>query len=194
MAPLPNTFNLDNTRDVIKKLGDTQVLPHFVLAPLNITNVYTNIPVKETREIMANTLEKKQIKPQNRQELLNWSDIITKQNYFSNNGKILIQQDGLAMGAPTSSIISELFLKRLEDTHLTHLSNKHKIARYFRYVDDILIIYNSNHTDISNVSNNFNTIHHNLKFTAEAESNKQDKLPWHYNPQDPQHLGDFHVE
>jgi hypothetical protein len=33
-----------------------------------------------------------------------------------------------------------------------------------------------------------------LKFTAEAESNKQDKLPWHYNPQDPQQLGDFHVE
>ena len=90
MAPLPNTFTLENTRDVIKKLADTQVLPHFVLASLNITNVYANIPVKETREIIANTLEKNRIKPQTRQELPNWCDTFTKQNYISNNGKILI--------------------------------------------------------------------------------------------------------
>jgi hypothetical protein len=77
------------------------------------------------------------------------------------------------MGAPSSSIIAEIFLQSPEDTHRKHLSNKHKIARYFRYVDDILIIYNSNHTDVSNISNNFNTIHHNLKFTAEAESNNK---------------------
>jgi len=107
---------------------------------LDVTNLYTNIPVKETQDIIANALEKNQIEPQTRKELLNWYDTITKQNYFSNNGKILIQQDGLAMGVPTSGIIALLFLQSLEDTYLTHLSNKHKIARYFRYVDDILII------------------------------------------------------
>jgi len=79
------------------------------------------------------------------------------------------------MGAPTSGIIAEFFLHSLEDTHLTHLSNKHKIARYFPYVDDILIIYDSNHTDINNIRNDFNTIHPNMKFTAEAESNNKIK-------------------
>jgi hypothetical protein len=38
--------------------------------------------------------------------LINWYDIITQQNYFTNNGEILIQKDGLAMGTPTSGLIA----------------------------------------------------------------------------------------
>jgi hypothetical protein len=77
------------------------------------------------------------------------------------------------MGAPTSGIIVELFLQHLEDTHLTHLSKKHKIAAYFRYVDDILLIYDSHHTDIINTQNDFNKIHPNVKFNAKTESNNR---------------------
>ena len=83
--------------------------------------------------------------------MLSWYDTITKQNYFSSKNKTLIQQDGLAMGAPTSGIIAEFFLQNLEDAYLTHLSDKHKIVSYFRYVDDILIIYDANYTDIDNI-------------------------------------------
>jgi hypothetical protein len=96
--------------------------------------------VKETREVIANSLEKNQVEPHTKHKSLNLYDTITEKNYFSNNGKILIQQDGLAMGAPTSAIIAEFYLQNLEVTHRTHLSSKHKIAGYFRYVDDILII------------------------------------------------------
>jgi hypothetical protein len=77
------------------------------------------------------------------------------------------------MGAPTSGIIAEFFLQNLEDTHLTHLTEKHKIAGYFRYVDDILVIYDSNHTNINNIQNDFNAIHPKMTFTAEAESNNK---------------------
>jgi len=77
------------------------------------------------------------------------------------------------MGEPTSGKISELFLQSLENAHLTRLSNKHKIARYFRYVDDILIIYDPNHTDINNMRKDFNTIHPNMKFLEETESNNK---------------------
>jgi hypothetical protein len=41
-------------------------------------------------------------------ELLKWYDVITKQNYFTNNQDIVI--DGLAMGAPSSGIIAKIFL------------------------------------------------------------------------------------
>jgi hypothetical protein len=46
MAPLPNTHNLENTTDLLKKLENTPILPHFTLASLDISNLYTNIPVK----------------------------------------------------------------------------------------------------------------------------------------------------
>jgi len=77
------------------------------------------------------------------------------------------------MGTPTLGKIVEFYLQSLEDTHLTHLSNKHKIARYFRYVDDIPIIYDPNHTDINNMRKDFNMIHPNMKFLAETESNNK---------------------
>jgi hypothetical protein len=171
MAPLPNTHNLENTRDLIKKLENTPILPQFALASLDITNLYTNIPVKETREIIANALRKNLVDPPAERVLLSCYDTVTKQNCFSNKYKILIHQDGLAMDAPTSGIIAEIFLQNLEDIHLSYLSNKHKITKYFRYVDDIPIIYDCSHTDINSIQNDFNPIHPNMKFTAETESN-----------------------
>jgi len=51
-------------RDLIKKLENTPIVPQFALASLDITNLYTNIPVKETREIIANTLRKNLQTPQ----------------------------------------------------------------------------------------------------------------------------------
>ena len=135
-----NTHNLENTTDLLKKLENTPILPHFTLASMDISNLYTNIPVKETREIIANNLNNNNINPQAQQEILNCYDTTTNQNYFSNNGKILIQQEVLAIGAPTSGTMAEFFLQHLEETHLTHLSKKHSIAAYFRYVDDTRVV------------------------------------------------------
>jgi hypothetical protein len=85
---------------------------------------------------------------------MGWYDIITQQNYFSNNGEILIQEDGLAMEAPTSGLLAEFFLQHLEHIQITH----------------ILIIYDANHTDVHNNLHDFNTIHPQLKFTAQQET------------------------
>src|SRR5215469_4445946 len=104
---------------------------------------------------------------------MSWYDVITRQNYFNDNEKILIQKNGLAMGAPTSGLIAEFFLQNLEHTHLTPLSSKHKITKYFCYVDDILLIYDSSHSDIQSILDDFNTTHPNLKFTAETETDNR---------------------
>jgi len=119
------------TPDLITKLKDTPILPQFTLASLDITYLYTNIPVTETRKITAKALENNIPNPQTRDELIKWYDTITKQNYLSNNGKIMIQKEGLAMGAPTSGLIAEFFLQNLENIHLAHLTEKYKIAGYF---------------------------------------------------------------
>jgi len=55
----------------------------------------------------------------------------------------VIQKEGLAMGAPTSSILSEIFLQHVQYTLLPQLTSKQKFINYFQYVDDILLIYDS---------------------------------------------------
>jgi hypothetical protein len=112
LAPPPYTHNVNNTTDLINELRNTQTSPHYGLASPDTSNLYTNIPVTETRDIIANMLEH-QLDPQTRKKLLEWYDVITRQNYFSNNGEILIQKGGLAMGAPTSGILAEIFLQHL---------------------------------------------------------------------------------
>ena len=145
---------------MIKRL-DTSILPQFALASLDITNLYTNIPVAETRKIIAKNFKENQTDPQSQQELLKWYDTITRQNYFTNKGEILIQKDRLAMGTPTSGLIAEFFLQNLENTRLTALADEHRIIKYFRYVDDILLIYDSDHTDTQKILEDFNTVHPN---------------------------------
>jgi hypothetical protein len=56
IAPLPNAFNVKNTKELIQNLKDTPWLPHFTFASLDIKNLYPNIPVKETKTILENML------------------------------------------------------------------------------------------------------------------------------------------
>jgi hypothetical protein len=52
-----------------------------------------------------------------------WYDVITGQNYFANKD-IVTQYDGLAMGAPSSGLIAEMFLQNIEHLHLAHITHK----------------------------------------------------------------------
>ena len=73
------------------------------------------------------------------------------------------------MGAPSSGIISEIFLQHFEHSHLPTLARKHNLVNYFRYVDDVLLIYDSLHTDLHTTENDCNSFHPNLQFTKETE-------------------------
>jgi hypothetical protein len=98
-----------------------------------------------------------------------WYDVIIGQNCFTNNKDIVTQYDGFAMGAPSSGLIAETFLQNTEHLHLAHLTHRHRIINYWRYVDDILLIFDSNHTNIQAILDDFNALHPKLHFTAEAE-------------------------
>ena len=62
------------------------------------------------------------------------------------------------MTAPTSSTLSEVYLQYLENTTIYELLIKHKVEGYFRYVDDILVIYKGDKTNIHRVLEDFNNI------------------------------------
>jgi hypothetical protein len=126
--------------------------------------------VKETRVILANILQQRLIPPKTQQELLKWYDIITKQNYFAHEEQIVVKHDGLAMGAPSSGLIAEIFLQHIEQSQLTRVTHKYEIIRnYCKYVDDILLIFDSNNSNIQKILDDFNSLHPKLHFTAETE-------------------------
>jgi len=127
LTPLPNAFNIKNTQELIKNLKDTPLLPCHSLASLDVTKMYSNIPIGETKKILTDILKRELVNPQAQQEIIKWYDIITRQNYFTHNNDTVTQYDGLAMGAPSSGLIAELFLQHTEQKHLPRLTCEHKI-------------------------------------------------------------------
>ena len=72
---------------------------------------------------------------------------IINQNYFQHENQWFQPEKGIAMGSPISSIIAEIYLQYIEQTYIKHWLESEEITYYRRYVDDILIIYNINHTN-----------------------------------------------
>jgi hypothetical protein len=133
--------------------------------------MYTNIPTVEVKQIIKDILDRDyHTKLDDKRELLGLINVILEQNYIQFNDHFYKQHSCLAMGAPTSAILAETFIQFLEHNIIYKILEKHHIIDYYRYVDDILIIYNSEHTNIYNTLQEFNTAHHNLKFTLETET------------------------
>jgi hypothetical protein len=77
------------------------------------------------------------------------------------------------MGAPTSSILSEVYLQYMENTTIYDLLLKYNVECYFRYVDDILLMYIEDNTNICRMLDDFNNLAPTLKFALEEELNKK---------------------
>jgi hypothetical protein len=99
---------------------------------------------------------------------------ILNQNYFQHNNQIYIYiTRRTSNGAPTSAILAEIFIQYLEHNDILKLLQKHHLLDYYRYVDDILIIYNENYTNINDTLADSNAIHPNIQFTIETHTNNK---------------------
>ena len=131
--------------------------------------MYSNIPINEVEHVIRLFCEQQDIDPTVTEEILALTKTVTSQNYYGFNGKTYIQQKGLAMGAPSSSIISEIYLQFLENSKALTILTKPGIEGYFRYVDDILLIYNKHIIDIDETLTLFNSLSPSLKFSLEVK-------------------------
>jgi hypothetical protein len=77
------------------------------------------------------------------------------------------------MGAPTSAILAEIFIQYLEDNDIISILQRHHIVDYYQYVDNILIIYNEDYTNIDDILKEFNSIHPNSQYTTEKQINNK---------------------
>jgi hypothetical protein len=67
------------------------------------------------------------------------------------------------MGSPISGIIAEIFLQHIEDINIKHLLDSKSLAFYTRYIDDVLIIYDTTRISSHTINTFINNIHRNIK-------------------------------
>jgi hypothetical protein len=91
-------------------------------------------------------------------------------NYFICDSKLYLQNEGLAMGLPSSAFFSEIYLKHHENK-VIHILNKHQVLVYLLfYLDDVFGNYDKKISDINNILQDLN-ISQTLLFSLEHEQN-----------------------
>ena len=157
-----------------KKIKKIKIDNTHRIISLDIRDMYTNIPIKDTIDIIRQQLELLHDNTIETEQLISLLTTTLDQNYFSYNNEYYKQEDGLPMGSPVSSILSEIYLQNFESQHIENIINQHNISFYGRYVDDIIIIYKQTQDNQDqNILECFNKLNKNLQFTIEKEVNKE---------------------
>lgn len=133
--------------------------------------MYTNIPIDETLKIIEEQLSLLNNNEHESKEIILLLNNTLKQNYFQFNNNYYLQTDGLPMGSPLSSLISEIFLQHIENQFIEEIKTQFNILFYGRFVDDIIVIYDDSLTQSNHILDKFNSIHPKLQYTMEKEIN-----------------------
>jgi len=167
--PLPNAFSVKNLVYLMEDLKGITIDQNTKLASFDITNMYSNVPTDELENITKLISLHQNLDDKITEDIISMTRTIVKQNYFQFQDKFHIQNVGLAMGSPTPSVLSEIYLQFMESTKLYNILLQNNVLGYFRYVDNILIVYNDHSTDTDKLLELFNNALPTMTFSTEKE-------------------------
>ncbi|XP_069983548.1 uncharacterized protein [Penaeus vannamei] len=169
-----STNDLKTLKDLSKNPDKLIEIPHandYVLASFDVTNLFTNVPLDETIDIIINSLfDKSDVLGFNRMYFKKLLDIATKDIMFWFNGTLYKQIEGVAMGSPLGPTLANIFMCYNESKWLENCPIEFKPKHYFRYVDDTLLLFKSEN-EVNKFLEYLNNQHPNIKFTCEIEQN-----------------------
>jgi len=115
--PLPNAFNVRSPTHLLDDLYDIPYEQGTRLASLDIENMYPNIPTNELIPILENMSLNHQLDAETTNAITKITCTVLEQNYFTFQNINYSQSTGLAMGASSSAVLSEIYLQHLEHTN-----------------------------------------------------------------------------
>ncbi len=147
---------------------------NLAMASFDVTSLFTNIPLDETIEIIADRLFSNAIRFHDltRSEFKQLLNCAVKNCHFLFNGSLYQQIDGVAMGSPLGPLFANIFLSFHETSWLNNCPSNFKPLLYRRYVDDTFLLFRSR-DHIPLFLAYLNRQHPNINFTCEVESNCQ---------------------
>ena len=132
----PITIKQDTT-DFLDLIENTQIPENVVLATLDVSSLYTNIPQEQGIDVVfryhEDHYEQKLPIPTSDLRELMW--LIFKENYFKFNEKQFVQTHGVAMGTKTTVTFSAISWRTLKNdcqqlVHLNHSSGRDLLLTY----------------------------------------------------------------
>ena len=137
---------------------------------MDIKDLYVNLPIQGIIKSTKYWLNKSSNNEEIIKQVLNILQTIMKQNYFQYKDKLYQPEKGIAMGSPISSTMAESYLQYIEGTHIKQWWDAGKITYYRRYVDNIIIIYDTTKVQDIITEQEIN-MDNNLQFKMTTENN-----------------------
>jgi hypothetical protein len=169
-------FSISSSNQLIQKLHSLpreQLQEYKYPVSLDISDMYTAIPRKETIDIVVSRLQESHsipsgLSPSNIGKALH---TIMENTFFSTRGKIYKQIKGLPMGSRLSGLLAGIFVDQVERSIVPYL----ELTSYCRYVDDIFLLTKTEEM-AHNICNTFNTSQQHLSFQLETPEDGTLKL------------------
>ena len=163
-----STSHLKNSGDLINRIRDLN-MENKLMASLDVTSLYTNIPVKKCLDSLNTYLNETNTKLDLPTDtIIKLCTLVTNQCFFESQGTTYKQKFGLPMGSPLSGVLACLYLEFLESGPFKYIIPEN--ALFLRYIDDALLIY-PRHVNLENLVARLNDIEPSINFTYECESN-----------------------
>ena len=153
LSPLLGTIK--NSGSLLNKLNDIDMNNKY-LASLDIKSLYTNIPVDRCIVCLHNHLQISNFTlPLPISKLIKICTSCTSHCYFQYNNIFYKQKFGLSMGSPLSRVLACIYLEFLESGPFKYIISN--TAHYFRYRDNILLIYPKG-LDLHSITDRLNNV------------------------------------
>ena len=163
---LPSYLKDDN--DFLRKINELnkkQTIPqNALLVTWDLKSLYTNIPHKEGLEALKITLENENMSQKKIETILDFSKLVLSYNHFKFLGQNYLQRLGTAMGTKMAPSYANIFMGIFEKQMLS--TYHHKPFVYFRYIDDIFMIWTEGEDSLNKFLEHCNKQNKHIQFTS----------------------------
>ena len=158
---------IKDTTDFLNKLSYIKKLPeNAILVTMDVTSLYTNIPHKEGINAVARTLEEDSTFTGSARTILKFLSLVLNLNNFTFNDQNILQIKGCSMGSKCSCPYADIFMGKFEQDKIYPLiQGKHEC--YYRFRDDIFIIWTSGIIALKDFFERINQLHNSIKYSKE---------------------------
>ena len=158
---------LRDSTHFINTIKDLKLPPDAIIASLDVTSLYTNIPNQEGISAASHylTLARDPMENPTNYSILKLLELVLTTNNFQFDNKHFLQIGGTAMGTKLAPSFANLFMGHFESKYVATYKLQPFIWK--RYIDDIFLVWTYGRKELDTFVSHLNSVHHSIKFTAE---------------------------
>ena len=162
LANIPSYIK--DTTDCLNKLSRFNNLPDdTILVTLDVAALYSNIPHNDGIVACKKNLDGRALPTTSSEDICQLIKFILENNVLSFSDEYFLQVCDTVMGTRMAPWYANIFMAELEENFLS--GYPYKPLAYYRYIDDIFIIWSHGLDLLHNFINSINNQHSNIIFT-----------------------------